>query len=93
MTFDDRLPEPSCQGSIIRLTEGVGSGKNRILLATPSNPNARRHMKIFLSYDECRSWPISKVVDEGSSAYSDLAVTSSGEGLLLYEADDYTPSG
>jgi len=90
VTFDDRLPEPSCQGSIIRLTEGVASGKNRILLATPSNPNARSYMKIFLSYDECRSWPISKVVHEGSSAYSDLAVTSSGEGLLLYEAENYT---
>jgi sialidase-1 len=90
VTFDDRLPEPSCQGSIIRLTEGLASGENRILLATPSNPNARSHMKIFLSYDECRSWPISKVVHEGPSAYSDLAVTSSGEGLLLYEAENYT---
>ena len=64
MTFDDRLPEPSCQGAIVRLTERSPSGKNRILLATASNPNARSHMKIFLSYDECRSWPISKIVHE-----------------------------
>ncbi|MDA1053232.1 MAG: SDR family NAD(P)-dependent oxidoreductase [Planctomycetota bacterium] len=89
VTFDDRLPEPSCQGAVIRMTEGESPGKNRILLATPSNPNARSHMKVYLSYDECRSWPVSKLVHEGSSAYSDLAVTSSGEGLLLYEADNY----
>ncbi|MEX0724641.1 MAG: sialidase family protein [Planctomycetaceae bacterium] len=90
VTFDDRLPEPSCQGAIIRLTDASHSDKNRILLSSPSNPNARDHMKVYLSYDECRSWPVSKIVHEGSSAYSDLAINAGGEGLLLYEADDYT---
>lgn len=90
VTFDDRLPEPSCQGAIVRMTERSRSDKNRILLATASNPHARDHMKVYLSYDECRSWPVSKLVHEGSSAYCDLAVTSSGEGLLLYEAENYT---
>ncbi|MDA0207436.1 MAG: sialidase family protein [Acidobacteria bacterium] len=90
VTFDDRLPEPSCQGTVTRMTDMSHSDKNRVLLATASNPNARTHMKVFLSYDECRSWPVSKLVHEGSSAYCDLAVTSSGEGLLLYEAENYT---
>ncbi|MCY2966837.1 MAG: sialidase family protein [Planctomycetota bacterium] len=66
VTFDDRLPEPSCQGAIIRMTDVSRADKNRILLAAASNPNARSHMRVSLSYDECRSWPVSKIVHEGS---------------------------
>lgn len=89
-TFDDRLPEPSCQGSIVRMSESSRPGGNYILLATPSNPNARNQMRVFLSRDECRSWPVSKLVHAGSSAYSDLAVTTSGDAVLLYEAEEYS---
>lgn len=93
LTFDDRLPEPMCQGSMIRLSEASqagAKGKNRVLLSSPSNPNARDHLKVSLSYDECRSWPVSKLVHESSSAYSDLAITPAGDVLLLYEAEEYT---
>ncbi len=88
--YDPHLPEPSCQGSVVRFTTAGGGGKNRVLLATPANPAKRSHMTVRLSYDECRTWPVSKVVHTGSSAYCDLAVTSDSEILLLYEADSYT---
>jgi hypothetical protein len=39
-----------------------------------------------LSYDECQSWPVAKVVNEGASGYSDLAIASSQFILCLYEA-------
>ena len=38
-----------------------------------------------MSYDECRSWPISKVICAAPSSYSDLCVTSDGTILCLYE--------
>ena len=60
--FDARLPEPSCQGSIIRFTREPQSDRNRILLACPANPAARDHLTIRITYDECGSWPVSKVL-------------------------------
>jgi len=87
--FDARLPEPSCQGSIIRLTSTALFRKNRILLACPANPAARDHLTVRVSYDECRSWPVSKMLFSGPAAYSDLAVTTDWQILCLYEADNH----
>jgi len=42
-------------------------------------------MTIRLSYDECRTWAVSKVVHDGPSAYSDMAVLGDGTILCLYE--------
>ena len=85
--FDPGLPEPSCQGSLIRFTETTRFERPRILLSNPTDPNLRSRMTVRVSYDECRSWPVSKLVHQGSSAYSDLAVADDWHILLLYEAD------
>ena len=87
--FDARLPEPSCQGSIIRFTSTPQFHRNRILFCSPSAPAARTCLTVRVSYDECRSWPVSKVLYSGPSAYSDLAVTTDGRVLCLFEADNY----
>ena len=88
--FDATLPEPSCQGGLVRFTDAKRFERNRVVLSTPAARNARTHITVRLSYDECRSWPVSKLVHEGSSAYSDLAVADDHHILLLYEADDYS---
>ena len=46
-------------------------------------------MTIRVSYDECRTWPLSKVLYEGPAAYSDLAVLPDRTVLCLYEANQY----
>jgi len=84
-----RLPDPGCQGSVVRLTSASSSGKNRVLLTSPANPAARDHLTVRVSYDECRTWPVSKVLCAGKSAYSDLAVTADGHALCLFEAENY----
>lgn len=81
--YDDTLPEPSCQGSIIRYDD------SRILLAHPSATDERAQITIRLSEDECRTWSRSRLLYPGSSAYSDLAVTEDGHILCLFEADRY----
>ena len=78
--YDATLPEPSCQGSVVRLDEA------RVLLSHPSNTDARTLLTVRLSRDECRTWPVSRVLHEGSSAYSELAIAD-GSFLCLYEAD------
>ena len=53
-----------------------------MVAALPTNPNARTKMTLFMSYDECHNWPVSKVVHQGSSAYSYLTVTPDSHVLL-----------
>ena len=45
-------------------------------------------MTVRLSYDECISWQISKVINPGPSAYSCLAVLPEGTIACLYERGD-----
>lgn len=85
--YDQRLPEPSCQASIIRLTDKARFGKDRVLLAHPASTTERARLTARVSYDECRTWPVAKVVEPGSAGYSDLAVTPDLTILCLYEAE------
>ncbi len=77
------MPERSCQGSVIRV------GKDGILVAHPVDEKSRRLLTVRLSRDETRTWPISRLVEQGPAAYSDLAVNRRGEVLLAYEGDSY----
>ncbi len=88
--FDQSLPEPSCQGSLIRFTDQERFSKNRVLLAHPSSQTERKQLTVRMSLDECRTWPVSKVLYEGSAAYSDLAIANDRTILCLYEADQYS---
>lgn len=89
VAYDPALPEPSCQGSVVRLSDHRVEDRDRVLLASPASPKDRTQLTVRMSNDECRTWPVARVVHAGSSAYSDLAVTLGREVLLLYEADNY----
>ncbi len=56
-----------------------------------SNPASSRrdHLTVRISYDEGRSWPIGRLIEEGSSAYSCLTRLKDGRIGILYERDDY----
>ncbi len=88
--FDDTLPEPGCQGSLVRFTDKDSFQKNRVLLCTPASMTERSRLTVRVSYDECRTWAVSKVVDEGPSAYSDLAIAPDMTIHCLYEANEYS---
>ncbi len=77
---------PVCQSSILRYT--LPPKKNRILYSGPGGPG-RSHMTVRLSYDEGRTWPVARVIHEGSAAYSDLVALPDGTIGCLYERDDY----
>jgi len=88
--YDARLPEPSCQGSVIGFADQDRFGKNRVLLANPASATKRMKLTVRVSYDECQTWSVSKVVHEGSSGYSDLAIAPDMTILCLYE--EYLPN-
>ena len=90
VSFAPALAAASCQGSIVRVSQSPPGDRNRIVMSNPANIYGRAELTLRMSYDEGVSWPVHKVLYEGSAAYSDLAVTAEGNILCLYEADDYT---
>lgn len=86
--LDDTLIDSAVQATIIRYTDSsqqVYGGKSRILFANPSHPHARRKMTVRLSYDDGQTWAVSKVIDSGLGAYSDLVIQADMQIGLLYE--------
>ncbi len=93
--FDYSLLEPACFASIIRLSKVKKEDRNRILFVNPdsiegkpipvSNIRPRKNLTVKLSYDECKTWPVSKTIDPGLSGYADLAVGDDYTIYCLYE--------
>jgi len=88
---EPQLNEVPCQASVIRFPDHLSTTRQRWLF---SNPNVagreygaveRTKMTVRLSYDEGKTWPIARLVHEGPSSYSCLAVTSDGMMLCIYE--------
>jgi sialidase-1 len=94
------LPDPDCQGSMIRYTrEDQGDTKNRILFANPvsgaigagsvgSDPRGRFNVTVRMSYDEGKTWPVTKRILTGPGAYSSMAVFPDGSVGILFETGD-----
>lgn len=103
--FNDQLLEPICMGSLVRFSRKPDHDRNRILFANPHNleradgkakeggSRDRRNLSVKLSYDEGKTWPVSKPVEAGYSAYSDLAVLGDGTILCFYERGREAPAG
>ncbi|MDF1753843.1 MAG: FAD-dependent oxidoreductase [Verrucomicrobiales bacterium] len=95
--FDSRLLEPICMGSIVRVREPLGEERGLIAFANPHNLSRstgkeipgkgrdRKNLSIKLSYDEAKTWPVNRTLEESFSGYSDLAVLNDGTMLCFYE--------
>jgi sialidase-1 len=74
---DESLVCPTVQASIMRHTyrhQPEYGARSRVLFSGPGHPRARSNLQVRLSYDECLTWPVSKVIDIGPAAYSDLVI-------------------
>ena len=86
---DPRLPEPQCMGSILRHTDPLDGRRSRILYVGPASQTARQKGTVRLSYDEGKTWPVSKVLYAGGYAYSCLVALPDGSIGCLFERDGY----
>jgi sialidase-1 len=93
--FHEQLWEPICMASIVSHPEKPGtlifSNPHTLALDAdgkekPAGRGKRENLSIKLSRDDGKTWPVSKTLDAGPSAYSDLAVLADGTVLCLYEA-------
>ena len=91
--YDVQLPDPHCQASMARYS-GPPRDRSRVLFCNPAvhsdtpshyDVDGRRELTVRLSYDECRTWPVGRVVHPGGAGYSALAVADDGSILCLYE--------
>jgi sialidase-1 len=94
---DPDLPDPDCQGSMIRYTrEDQGYSKNRILFSNPvsgnigvgsvtSDARGRFNVTVRMSYDEGKTWPVEKTILKGPGAYSSMTVFPDGSIGILFE--------
>ena len=81
--LDETLIEPVCQASFLRYSLAK-EGKNRLLFSNPASTK-REKMTVRLSYDEGETWPVSKLLYGGPSAYSALVVLPDRTIGCLYE--------
>jgi len=84
--LDEALVEPRCQAAIERYSWAGSSNRSVILFSNPANPSKRLNLTLRASFDEGQTWPVSRVLHAGPSAYSDLAVMANGAIASLYEA-------
>jgi len=59
-----------------------------LLVSQPADPEKRSKLTIRLSKDDGATWPVSKLLEEGSSTYSDLAVLPDKSIICLYGNGD-----
>jgi sialidase-1 len=88
--LDDALPEPICMASLVRLP----GTKSRILFSNPNNPigRERKNVSVRLSYDDGKTWPVTKSLEPGPRGYSDLAVGPDGTIYCFYERGKTSPA-
>lgn len=92
--FAHELLEPGCMAGVTA-HPGDPSTPPALLFSgvhtTDDTHAARRNVTVYLSRDDGRTWPISKTLQPGPSAYSDLAVLPDGTVLCFYESGTDTP--
>ncbi len=92
--FDEALLEPICMAGIVRYNH---DGKGLILFSNPHNLEGgregkpepgksrdRKNVSVKISRDEGQTWPVNKLLENGPSMYSDIAVTHNGTILCFY---------
>lgn len=78
------LPDPRCQASIVRFTDQDNHDRNRVLFSNVAS-TTRDTLTVRVSYDECKTWALSKVLYPGPAAYSELAISTDMNICCLYE--------
>jgi sialidase-1 len=91
ITHDPTLIEPVCQASMITYSNSSNDNNIWVLFSNPADKKNRIRMTVRLSYDDGKTWPVSKILHEGPAAYSCLAVLPSGEIACFYEAGENNP--
>jgi sialidase-1 len=95
LTVSDELPDGDQNrdyGLMAGLVRLPIEGHDILLFSNIESPEGRHHGTVWASFDGGKTWPVKRLVEEGSFAYSSMAAGRKGtpsEGFiyLLYESD------
>lgn len=93
--FDENLPDPVCEGSILSI--GKKKGKSVLAFCNAADTKNRDNLTLRISFDDGKTWKISQLVysrpdkkDKSPSAYSDIVKISKKTIGVLFEKDNYS---
>ena len=93
--FDENLPDPVCEGSILNI--GFKNGKQILAFINAANKTKRDNLTLRISFDEGKTWVKSTVIDQSTddkskdyTAYSDIVLMKNNYIGILYENDNYS---
>jgi sialidase-1 len=90
LELDESLIEPVCEASLVAAVPAGKKANGRLLFSNPA-AKTRTRMTVRLRENDGRSWNTSRLLYEGPSAYSSLAVLPDRTVGLLYERGGRTP--
>lgn len=93
---DEGLPAAVCQGACLVLPQRAGEKRllfSSILpwqegLPVPPDGSKRSRLTVRLSHDEGATWPVSRCVTAGPSAYADMVLLADGSVGMLCECGE-----
>lgn len=94
--FHPQLLEPICMASVLAVPGRPGTlvfsnpatvGLDEQGRERPNSRGKREQLTVRLSTDDGATWPVSKLLEQGKSAYSDLAALPDGTILCFCEVD------
>ncbi len=78
------LVDPACNGDLMAIER---DGKRILLQSICADPTERRNVTIYASFDDGKTWPVSKTVCPEPSAYSALTQLDDGTiGIFIEES-------
>lgn len=93
--FDQNLPDPVCEGSIVAL--GEKKGNSIIAFCNAADTQQRDNLTLRISFDEGKTWKKNIVIDKAApgqekdhAAYSDIVRLSEKTVGVLYESRNYS---
>ena len=87
---EPNLPEPVCQAALIRFNDPQNPAQALLAFSNPASVK-REKMTVRLSADEGKTWPASRLLNAGPSAYSALAWLADKRLACLYERGEKSP--
>ncbi|MEO6003712.1 MAG: sialidase family protein [Opitutus sp.] len=99
--FVNDLVDPVCMAGIDRLSWASPTERSRLIYsycdngteADPRSPSrffVRKNLTVRLSYDEGRTWPVSRAIEPGLAGYSDITVAPDRTIFCLFEQGSAT---
>ena len=84
LAYDDRLPDPPCQGAVTRYTDKFTGDRNRLLMSNPPSLD-REKLSVRISYDEGLTWTHGRMLYPFDTGYSDITILPNGAVGVFYE--------